>query len=301
MGFIGSSDIHTARPGTGYKELRALSETRDLRRPTDGGIIASFMSGTPEDPASRSRTYADATEVLSGLQLYESERVRSFLYTGGLIAAHANGRDRESIWSSMQRKEVYGTSGPRILLWFDMLVDRGSQPMGSEVETRDAPIFRVRAVGSFEQAPGCPESVHTALGEERLAQLCAGECYQPTDVRRQISRIELIRIRPQTSPDENVASLIQDPWQSFECPTDPSGCVATFVDPEFSEAQRDTVYYARVIEEPSPTVNGGDPMNCTRDENGRCLEEDMCREGDDCTRDHSQRAWSSPIYVDYAR
>ena len=301
MGFIGSSDIHTAKPGTGYKELRALSETRDLVRPTDGGIVASFLSSEPEAPESRSRTYADAKKIVSGLQLYESERVRSFLYTGGLIAAHSDGRDSESIWASMERKEVYGTSGPRILLWFDMLGEDGTHPMGSETETRDAPIFRVRAVGSFEQAPGCPESAHAALGEDRLAQLCLGECYRPTDVRRQIERIEIIRIRPQMSADEDVASLIEDPWQSFECPDDPSGCVATFVDPEFSEAGRDTVYYARVLEEPSPTVNGGDPMNCDRNADGRCVKSHMCEQGSDCTRNHAQRAWSSPIYVDYQR
>ena len=134
-----------------------------------------------------------------------------------------------------------------------------------------------------------------------LSQLCLGECYRPTDVRRRIERIEVIRIRPQVSADEDVASLIDDPWQSFECPDDPSGCVATFVDPEFSEAGRDTVYYARVLEEPSPTVNGGDPMNCDRDSDGRCLKSHMCEQGSDCTRNHAQRAWSSPIYVDYQR
>ena len=41
--------------------------------------------------------------------------------------------------------------------------------------------------------------------------------------------------------DEDIADLIDDPWQRFDCPGDPNGCVATFADPEYSAAGRDTV------------------------------------------------------------
>jgi hypothetical protein len=300
MGFIASSDIHTAKPGTGYKELRALSETRDLRRPSGDGIASRFFRAPPEAPGSRPRSYAEAAARLSGLQLYETERTRSFLYTGGLVAVHSEGRDRASIWSALARKEAYGTSGPRMLLWFDLLSEAGAHPMGSEVATREAPIFRVRAVGSFEQAPGCPESTRVALGAERTADLCAGECYRPTDERRPIRRIEVVRIRPQASPAEDIGSLVDDPWQRFECPADPGGCVATFIDPEFTTAGRDAVYYARAFEARTPTVNG-DPARCTWDAEGRCIETQLCVEGSDCLDPYAPRAWSSPIYVDFER
>jgi hypothetical protein len=172
--------------------------------------------------------------------------------------------------------------------------------MGSEVATREAPVFRVRAVGSFEQAPGCPESTESALGADRTAGLCAGECYRPKDERRLITRIEVVRIRPQTSPGEDIGSLIDDPWRHFECPGDPSGCVATFVDPEFATGARDAVYYARAFEMTTPTVNG-DPARCTWDADGNCTETQLCAEGDDCLDPFAPRAWSSPIYVDFAR
>ena len=98
----------------------------------------------------------------------------------------------------------------------------------------------MRAVGSFEQAPGCPDRAIGALGPEEIDRLCRGECYSPTDSRRPITRIELVRIRPQNRPDEDVAGLIDDPWQTFECSGDPRGCTATFADPEYEKEARDT-------------------------------------------------------------
>jgi hypothetical protein len=299
FGFIASSDIHSARPGTGYKELRELSESPPRQRPQDGGVVASFLTGAPEPEVAHSRTIEDARAKLTGLQLYESERVRSYLYTGGLVAVHARGRHRDAIWDALERKEVYGTSGPRILLWFDLLNGDETRPMGSEVRTRETPVLRVRAVGSLEQAPGCPGGTVDALGAERTALLCADECYNPTDRRRPIRRIELVRIRPQVRPEEPVASLVEDPWRVFTCPDDPAGCEATFRDPEFATTGRDTVYYARVFEAPKPTVNGTSP--CTRSDEEGCREVELCGDTGDCLSADEPRAWSSPIYVDFAR
>jgi hypothetical protein len=306
FGFIGSSDNHFARPGTGYKEFSRRGMTESQGGPVDPhDPIAGVLVPPPEEPVAESRPFK--VEQL-GFRNFETERQASFLSTGGLVALHADGRDRDSIWKALKRREVYGTSGPRILLWFDLLNPPGTGavplPMGGEATMRDAPIFQVRAVGSFEQKPGCPDYATTALSPERLQYLCKGECYFPSDKRRIITRIEIVRIRPQAVPHEPVQALVEDPWRRFDCQPDPAGCVATFSDPDFATQGRDALYYARVFEEPKPVINGQN-LRCERDAEGNCTKVHLCPgpdgDKDDCLAPDEPRAWSSPIYVDFAR
>ena len=295
FGFIASSDNHTARPGTGYKE-------KNRREMTDSGLggIGSYIpkSDTPE---------ARSLSLESGVRpVPEFERFASFFGTGGLVAVHSNGRDRDSVWRALERKEVYGTSGERILLWFDLLTGSGGAlPMGSRVSSAENPHFRVRAAGAFRQEPGCPEHSVSALSAERLHHLCRDECYNPSDERRSITRIEVIRIRPQAAAGEPVADLIEDPWQVLPCAPGASGCSVEFVDPDFAVARRDALYYVRAIQEPTPTINGGQ-LRCEFDERGECRSVSPCyadaRTGyeDDCLTEAEERAWSSPITLQFA-
>jgi hypothetical protein len=178
--------------------------------------------------------------------------------------------------------------------------------MGSEVSVDEAPRFEVMALGAFEQKPGCPADSLAGLSADRLDHLCRGECYNPGDVRKRIDRIEVVRIRPQRVAGEPIDELIDDPWQVHACPRGGHGCQVSFTDPDFASAGRDAVYYVRAIEEASPTVNGGG-LRCTRDEAGDCIEIDPCRADeptayeDDCLTAVEERAWSSPIFVDYRR
>jgi hypothetical protein len=265
---------------------------------------AAALLGVPrEEPAAVSRPFSPDRP---GFDVFEVERQASFLLTGGLVGVHATGRDRASIWSALERRDVYGTTGPRILLWFELLNPPGSRgetlPMGGEARMSGSPIFQVRAVGSFEQKPGCPEDAATALGPERLAYLCKGECYHPGDARHPITRIEIVRIVPQAAASEDIAYLIDDPWRVFECSPDPVGCAVTFNDPEFAELERDVVYYVRAFEAPRPAINAGN-LRCERDSAGNCVKVNLCPgpegDADDCLAPHEPRAWSSPIYVDY--
>jgi hypothetical protein len=236
--------------------------------------------------------------------LLDVEREGSFMYPGGLVAVNSASRSREDIFAALEERRVYGTSGPRILLWFDLLNGAdGSLPMGSETQLAETPRFRVRAVGSFEQVPGCPRASLEALGPERLERLCRGECYQPSDRRRRIERIEVVRIRPQQTQGEPVEDLIEDPWRVLECTGDPAGCEVFFEDDEFT---RDSVYYVRALEEPSLAINGAN-VRASFDAAGNAVSVDPCHGNyrtpadDDCLAEVNERAWSSPIFIDRTR
>jgi hypothetical protein len=307
-GFIGSSDNHGARPGTGYKEYGRLDNT-EATGARDESIYRRMRGDEAPEPRSRGLTIDDARSF--GLLALYSERQASFFTTGGLAAVHSRGRSRSAVWDALQRKEAYATSGERMLLWFHLLNAEhpdgsfGPVAMGGEARMGEAPHFEVRAVGSYRQKPGCPDYAVRNATPERLAQLCAGESYNPSDERKRVTRIEVVRIRPQREAGEPVVELVEDPWLVRACPADPDGCVVRFEDPDFVAGGRDSVYYARAIQEPRERVNAGH-LSCTRNDQGECVELDPCygdfrtSRDDDCTAPAEERAWSSPIFVDHA-
>ncbi|HVN85979.1 MAG TPA: DUF3604 domain-containing protein [Candidatus Binatia bacterium] len=307
FGILASSDNHRARPGTGYKEFDR-HETTESHGPRDATWLRR-INGAQAAPEPRSTVLNIEQLAKHGFNALEAERQTSFFMTGGLVAVHANGRSRDEIWNALKRKEVYGTSGDRILLWFNLLNAPGPSesattvPMGGETKMSRAPRFEVRAVGAFKQKPGCPDYSMTALNPERLNHLCKGECYNPSDERKRITRIEVVRIRPQTTPGEPVARLIEDKWRVIPCEPSEAGCAVQFEDPDFVASGRPAVYYARAIEEPSPAVNAGQ-LRCKYDESGRCIDVHPCygdyrtAKSDDCLTTIEERAWSSPIYID---
>ncbi len=291
FGIIASTDTHKAKPGHGYKEKRDAF--------TDGaGARDRMVEWVLDRGRARSRG--------KGFFDWEFERQGSYWYTGGLVAAHAENRSREAIWKSLMDRNVYGTSGERILLWFDYL-DPASpstrRPMGSEVSGSATPRFEVRAVGAFKQKPGCPADTVAAAGQELVDKVCMGECYNPTDERRPVDRIEVVRIRPQITKDEPMEKLIEDPWKVIKCPEDPAGCVVTFEDPDFLASNRTNVYYVRAVEPDTDTVNAA-TLRCTWDANGNCTKIEPCYSdyrtpaSNDCLAPAGERAWSSPIFVD---
>ena len=291
FGILGSSDNHKAQPGTGYKEKRKAYT--DSSGETNGVLLSIFR---------RERRKG----TIRGAAAWEIERQGSFWYTGGLAAVHATDRSREAIWDALTRRQVYGTSGERILLWFDLVngPDGRSLPMGSEAYLAGPPRFEVRAVGAFAQEAGCPEETRAAVGDELLEQVCLGECYHPTDTRHLIDRIEVVRIRPRRDPHEPVDGLIEDPWKVLPCVPDPAGCRVRFEDPSFGE--RSALYYVRAIQEDGMAVNAGN-LRCRFDEDGTCTAVEPCYASyltpadDDCLAPSAARAWSSPIFVEPAR
>jgi hypothetical protein len=302
-GFIGSSDNHRARPGTGYKPVDRRKNT-EAGGPIDESWRERLRPPPGEAEPKSNRMTRDQLLTLAGFQLTEFERQSSFWLAGGLAAVHAKARSREAIWDALERREVYATSGPRILLWFSAVdAASGKTPMGARIETQSAPRFEVKAVGAFKQKPGCPDFAKAGLDEARIADICSGECYNPSDERRLITRIEVVKIRPQSSPGEDLSTLVQDRYIVHECRPDPNGCSFTFTDPEYARGHRDAIYYVKAIQEAEPAINA-EPIKCERDAAGKCIKATLCygdyRSGDsECTSPTEHRAWSSPIYLDY--
>jgi hypothetical protein len=303
-GFVASSDNHTARPGTGYKqyERRRMTEATGARSEFYRNLVRRNTVKKDVD-----RLQPQEVLVAPGFANRDTERITSYLYPGGLVAVHADDRSRGAIWDALQRREVYGTSGPRLLLWFDLLnAPGGPAPMGSELAFAGTPRFEVRALGALKQKAGCPEESLEGLSSARLERLCRGECYHPSDERHRIEAIEIVRIRPQAEPGEDVDVLIEDPWGRFECEPDGNGCTVVFEDPGYAISGRDVLYYARAVQEPTPAVNGAN-LRAEFDAEGNAVRTTPCY-GDfrtpfdeDCLAPVAERAWSSPIFLDQPR
>ena len=115
FGFMGSSDNHNARPGTGYKELfrNRNTEARGWADP-----ISEFLADTRRPKGELEPTYLrfggdrEITSIIDLNIVTDSERQSAYFMSGGLIAVHSNSRSREDIWDAMENKETYATSGP---------------------------------------------------------------------------------------------------------------------------------------------------------------------------------------------
>ena len=303
FGFMGSSDNHNARPGTGYKELfrNRNTEARGWADP-----ISEFLADTRRPKGELEPTYLrfggdrEITSIIDLNIVTDSERQSAYFMSGGLIAVHSNSRSREDIWDAMENKETYATSGPRILLWFDAFESNTRHHMGSELSASESPKFKVKAAGSLIQKPGCPDYSDQALSQERLEKICNLECYNPSNERRKIDRIEIVKILPQQFAGEPIQDLVTESWMVFDC--DDTSCEIEFTDEQFKFGKRDAIYYVRAIEEASQALSA-DPLRCEFDEFGNCIQTKICQEGyrktEECIGPVEHRAWSSPIYLNY--
>ena len=150
FGFIASSDNHSARPGTGYKEVSRKEFTEARFGNFRDSQIGRYDTREPAAESER----VELEGIITPFANFETERQASFFLNGGLAAVHADGRDRGAIWDAMQRREIYGTSGPRILLWFDLLNGpSGAAPDGERRRARREPNIP-RAGGRLVRAKG---------------------------------------------------------------------------------------------------------------------------------------------------
>ena len=213
------------------------------------------------------------------------------LGASGLAAVWAPQNTREDLFASMKRREVYATTGSRIVLrffggwdyapdsvhspYFETIGYRDGVPMGGELtpETGGAPTFMVQAMKD-------PDAANLDQ-----VQIIKGWIDEQGETHEQIFYVALSDDRsvdPETGIPEPVGSTVDLENVTF---TNTIGAVqlsAQWTDPDF-DAKQAAFYYARAIEIPRP----------------RWTEHDRKAFGldfKDAPRTVQDRAYSSPIW-----
>jgi hypothetical protein len=220
---------------------------------------------------------------------------------GGLAVFYAEQNTREAIFAAMQRREAYGTSGPRIQLRFfggwryasDMCEAtdfvargyRGGVPMGAVLppqEADGAPVFAITAAqdGGTPELPGTP-----------------------------LQRIQVVKgwVDENGKSREKVYDVAGSADSTAGSGVDPASCrpggegfkslCAVWADPQF-EPGLNAWYYARAVENPScrwqQHICLANKLSC---DNPRGLTPELAGCCDPTVpKTIQERAWSSPIW-----
>jgi hypothetical protein len=261
LGIIASTDAHNANPG-------------DVNE-------RSFIGWQGTSDASPQLRLAPSSSVTG---------VRS--NPGGLVGVWATENSREALFDAMQRRETFGTSGPRIVPrlfggWsFDpelctdagwvARADAAGVPMGADLPPRadgaHAPTFIVSALAD----PGTPGMPGTPLQRIQIVKGWAGDA---GEIHQQVFEV--------AGTQESSATV--DLATCAPRGTGHAALCGVWRDPEFAPSQA-AVYYARVLENPSCRWNtlqcnalqpSERPASCSDPSVPRTIQE---------------RAWTSPIW-----
>jgi hypothetical protein len=177
---------------------------------------------------------------------------------GGLVAVWAEENTRESLFSAMKRREVYGTSGPRITLQFSASADGDVLDCGDATSKSKTEVVMG---GSFDVTSGAPQFQVMALHDRApldKVEIIKGEWREGT---LRETRIEI------WSREKEGKSLCQ-----------------TWSDPDFDPAAP-AFWYARVLQAPTP-----------RWSTVQCVKAGLCQENPQAVKLIQERAWASPIW-----
>lgn len=213
------------------------------------------------------------------------------LNPGGLTGVWAEENSRDFLFEAIRRREVFGTSGPRIAVRFfagdaidpgacddpEMIANAYSSghPMGARVPTPDQPpVFLVSALAD----PGTTNLPGTPL--QRI-QIIKGWMGNDGALHERV--IDVVGYEP------GDASVDLD-----SCETSGAGAASlcgTWTDPEYDPTQR-SFYYARVVENPTCRWSQRLCLSLSEDERPENCDSPEAR------RAIQERAWTSPIWFD---
>ncbi len=247
MGIIASTDTHLAAPGA--------VEERDY--PGHGGAGAGARGG------------------LQGLADDIEFKPR------GLAGLWAEENTRDALFSAMQRREAWGTSGPRIVVRFFGGWDYPRSMCGSTDFVAKGYDRGVPMGGQLPRPENTPRYGAPVFAVWALAD--------PAEDGADLERVQIVKawLDADGQTHETVVDVTEPPAR-------PSLC-AVWVDEDFRADQR-AVYYARVLEVPtlrwSAQACDQAGVDCARGADEGL--EACCR--DDHRRRIRERAWTSPIW-----
>ena len=177
---------------------------------------------------------------------------------GGLAAVWAEENTRASVFAALKRREVYGTSGPRITLKYSATFAEDGDPCQANFEGNTAAVMG----GSLPQdAIAKPRFVVSALKDKTG-----------------LARVDIVRgVLSNGEIDETITSFAVDP-------TSNGGACIAWTDKSY-DPKLPAFWYPRVLEQPSKRWSKYD-----------CEELDNCDEFPDMDRMIQERAWASPIW-----
>jgi hypothetical protein len=216
--------------------------------------------------------------------------------SGGLTVAWAEQNTRDSVFSAIQRRETYATSGPRIVLRFyqttnpnpctadfpqTIINQGGAVPMGGTFGparlVSGAPHFAIAAWPDSE-----PQVVPTTI----VNGVGSGDTTR-------VAKIEYVQvIKAHGSVDSTGKATITED-KLVDLPIDPNGGCIAWSDPNFKETEM-AFYYVRVLQEPTWRWSHFD---CEKDPTAAvCTRTSSTTTSFPFNRWEHERAWSSPIW-----
>ena len=237
FGLVGSSDAHTG--------LSALEEEN------------FFGKTTPQEPSPERMTKAFFDNPKTGVKVMDWE-----VGSSGYVGVWATENTREALWDAMQRKETFGTTGPRMLVRFFG---------GWEFEPADAHNRLPAAIGYTKGVPMGGDLSHAPQGKSPTFLVAALK----DPIGANLDRIQIIKgwLDAEGNTQEKVYDVVwgdagkRQPGRDGKLPPvgstvdvenatwtntigDPE-LITVWKDPDFDPALR-AFYYARVLEIPTP-------------------------------------------------